>query len=91
MRWLGKFASILGAICYVVFGILGFLVSLYIVHESTGFFGFVVAFALFPITFIAAPWYALYHWGTWIPVLINYGGMITAGVLRTIGEALDPT
>ncbi len=90
MRVIGSIFSGLGGICYIVFGIWGLFISLAIVHESTGFFGFVVAFALFPITFAAAPWYALFHWGTWFPLAVNYGGVIGSGILRAIGHRLNP-
>jgi hypothetical protein len=90
-RWAGRIATVLGTVCYVVCGILGFIVSLAIVSQSTGFWGFVIAFALFPVTFVAAPWYALFHWGTWIPLLINYGGFASAWLLRLIGEMLNPS
>jgi hypothetical protein len=86
-----RIATGLGTGCYVVSGIVGFIVSMSIVSKVTGFWGFAIAFALFPITFVAAPWYALFHWGTWIPVAINYGGMISAWVLGWIGETLDPS
>jgi hypothetical protein len=90
VRIIGKVFSGLGLLCYFVFGIWGFFLSLSIVHESAGFFGFVVAFALFPITFAAAPWYALFHWGTWFPLWVNYGGMIGSGLLRIVGNSLNP-
>ena len=89
-RWAGRIATILGRVSYFVFGILGFIISLAIVSQLTGFWGFVIAFALFPVTFVAAPWYALFHWGTWIPLAINYGGLILAGVLGVIGDLLNP-
>ena len=67
MRVLGKLLSGLGVICYCVCGILTLFMSLSIVHEVTGFWGFVVAFVLLPVTLLAAPWYALIHWGTSFP------------------------
>ena len=85
----GRIASSLGVVCYFVFGIVGFIVSLSIVSQVTGFWGFVIALALAPVTFAAAPWYALVHWGNWIPLLINYGGIISAWVFGQIGERLD--
>jgi hypothetical protein len=89
MRGIGKLFAVLGMLCYFVFGIWGFFLSLAIVHESVGFWGFVVAFVVFPVTFVAAPWYALFHWGTWLPLLVSYGGVILAGILQAIGGALS--
>lgn len=85
---MGKFVSVLGTICYYVFGIWGFILSLSIVHQVVGFWGFVLAFVVFPVTFAAAPWYALFHWGTWFPLLVNYGGFILAIILKSIGNWL---
>ena len=89
MRVIGNLISGLGMICYVVFGIWGFFLSLAIVHQSVGFWGFVIAFLALPITFVAAPWYALFHYGTWFPLMVNYGGLVLAGILSAIGGALS--
>ena len=90
-RRVGQILTISGAICYWVFGLLGVIVSLGIVSQVTGFWGFVLAFVFFPVTFVAAPWYALFHWGTWTPVLITYGGILLSWALRFIGGMLDPS
>jgi hypothetical protein len=89
MRVIGKFVSGLGIICYCIFGLWGLILSLSIVNEAAGFWGFVVAFVLLPVTLAAAPWYALVHWGTWFPLLITYGGFILALVLQSIGGTLS--
>ena len=70
---------------------LGFLISLGIVHAvTTNFWVFALAFFLFPVTIAAAPWYALFYWGTWIPLAVTYGGFIASVVLRAIGHRLNP-
>lgn len=89
MRVIGKILSGLGVLCYCVFGIWGFFLSLGIVHEVVGFWGFAIAFVLFPVTFAAAPWYALFHWGTWFPLAVSYGGFIVALILTGIGSSLS--
>lgn len=89
MRMIGKFISGLGMICYCVFGIWGFILSLAIVHEAVGFWGFLIAFVVLPVTFVAAPWYALFHSGTWFPLLVTYGGFILATILNAIGSSLS--
>jgi hypothetical protein len=89
MRVLGKLISGLGTTCYVVFGVWGLLLSFSIVHEIVGFWGFVIAVVVLPVTFAAAPWYALFHWGTWFPLLVSYGGFILAAILSGIGSSLS--
>jgi hypothetical protein len=90
MRLIGIIFSGLGGLCYFVFGLWGLILSLAIVNQATNFWGFVIAFVFIPVTFVAAPWYALFHWGTWIPLAVNYGGLIGSGVIRGIGKWLNP-
>lgn len=86
---IGKVISGLGTVCYCVFGVWGFILSLAIVNQAVGFWGFVAAFVLFPVTFVAAPWYALFHWGTWFPLEVSYGGFIAASILMSVGGFLN--
>jgi len=46
------------------------------------FFGFMVL----PIVFIFAPWFALFEWGNWFPLIICYGGLIIGIILVKIGD-----
>jgi hypothetical protein len=61
--------------------------SLALVGYLTGFWGVVMAMLLAPITLVVAPWVAVVKWGTWIPLVITYGGAILGAVLY----ALRPT
>ena len=78
----------LAYIFFVVFGIWAFVRELAIVNAVIGFWGVVLAFALAPVTFTAAPWYAGVAWGQWGPPVIGYGGWITAGILYWIGSTI---
>lgn len=89
MRVIGKVLSGLSVICYGVFGIWALFLSLSIVHEVAGFWGFVIAFVLLPVTVGVAPWYALFHWGTWYPLTVTYGGFIAASILMSIGDSVN--
>ena len=87
---LGESLSILGTIFWWLCSIAGFFLSLAIVHEVTpNFFVFAIAFVFFPLTFAVAPFYALFHWGNWIPLAINYGGLIGSAILRAVGNRLN--
>jgi hypothetical protein len=88
---LGRTASLAGKVCFWLFGFAGFLVSLSIVEQAAGFWGFVVAFVVAPITFVAAPWYALVAWGNPFPLLITYGGTIASGFLFWAGAKITRT
>lgn len=83
----GSLFKVTGIITYFVFGLWGFIISLSIVNAVAGFWGVVIGFFIFPITFVVAPWYALISWGTWHPLMIVYGGFIIATVLHSIGSS----
>ena len=79
----------LGCIVFAIFGLWGFIIELVIINEVAGFWGLVIGFMLLPVTFVVAPWYALVAWGNWFPLLIVYGGGISAAVLFGIGLSLS--
>jgi hypothetical protein len=85
---LGSVFKVLGYITLVIFGLLGFIISVGIVYKAAGFWGFVVAFVLLPITFAVAPWYALIIRGDWFPLAISYGGGIIGIILVYIGSVI---
>jgi hypothetical protein len=74
---------------FAVCGLWGFVLCLKIVTDHLGFIGGVIAFALAPVAFAFAPWYAGIADGNWFPLLLNYGGSISAGILYAIGGAID--
>ena len=53
-----------------------------------GFFGVLGCLALFPLTLVAMPFYALAELGTYIPLLLTYGGLLLAGTLFSLGLAM---
>ncbi len=79
----------LASISWVVFGIWAFILELAIVNQVAGFWGVVVAFALAPVTFVAAPWYAGIAWGVWTPLVVGYGGPIVGGILFWVGSTIS--
>lgn len=87
-RTLGLFLQIAGVLSFIIFGLIGFAMSLQIINEVAGFWGFAIGFVLFPVVFGVAPFYALIVWGWWVPLFVNYGGLFVAAVLYTAGTAL---
>src|SRR5659263_695286 len=82
--------KVLGVIVFAIFGLLGFIIELGILNQVIGYWGSVIAFVLFPITFTVAPWYALIARGNWSPLVIVCGGGILAAILFYIGSAIAP-
>ena len=78
----------MGGITFAILGLWGLIIELSIVNQAAGFWGVVIGFFILPITFVAAPWYALVAWGNWFPLLIVYGGGIAAAVLFGIGSLI---
>ena len=76
-----------GCVIYGIVGLLGVFVNLWVVMEATGwgFFAVVLGMMFFPVTWVAAPWYALIAWGNPIPLAISWGGMGLAFVVVMIG------
>ena len=89
MASLGKLIMVGGGIVFVITGFWGFFLCLVIISKAAGFWGIVAALFLGPVTFAAAPLYAGFAWGDWFPLLLNYGGAITATVLFVIGRAIS--
>src|SRR5659263_682429 len=78
--------KVLGVIVFAIFGLLGFIIELGILNQVIGYWGSVIAFVLFPITFTVAPWYALIARGNWSPLVIVCGGGILANFLMLIED-----
>jgi hypothetical protein len=87
---IGKTIRFIGKALYWICGVIGFVISLSIIERATGFWGFLVAFMLAPVAFIAAPWYALVHLGNPFPLVFNYGGVFLSLLLQWLGEKIRP-
>lgn len=82
--WALKGAALLigaaGAILFLAAGVWGFVINLAIVNAAAGFWGVVIGILILPVTFLAAPWYALVAWGNLLPVAVVYGGALLFAV-----------
>ncbi len=86
---IGGVFTVMGWITTAVFGIWGLIVCLSIVNRAAGFWGVVVGFVLLPVTFAAAPWYAVVASGDRFPVLLCYGGGIASAVFFGVGRGIS--
>jgi hypothetical protein len=88
-KQLSQLFMIVGWGSIVVGGLASFILDLRIIEQAAGFWGLVTAFFLGPVTFLAAPWYAGFHWGYWFPLILGYGSGIGGSALVGIGSALS--
>ena len=86
---LGRALKITGGIVFLISGLWGLFLCLGIISKVAGFWGIVGALVLGPITLVAAPLYAGFAWGNWFPLILNYGGAISAAILFGIGMTLS--
>jgi hypothetical protein len=85
---LGKLFKALGYAVFGITGLWGLFLCLAIVDKVAGFWGIVVGLFIAPVTFLAAPFYAGFHYGNWFPLVLNYGGAFVSGGLMLVGKAL---
>lgn len=69
-------------------GLFAFLIALKIVSDVAGFWGMVVGFVFFPVTFTVAPLYAGLRLHEWMPTVFTYGGAFAAYVGFAFGGLL---
>jgi hypothetical protein len=70
-------------------GLFALFISMSIVEQAAGFWGLVVGFMFFPVTFTVAPFYAGLHAHDWMPVVFTYGGGITAYLAFAFGQFVN--
>ena len=87
---IGKTLRFLGTVGYWIVSLIGFIIAMAVVNEKGGFWGFVVAFAVAPVTFAAVPWYTLIALGNPSLLVFNYGGMFLSFFLRWLGDKISP-
>jgi len=84
------FFTALAYIVWLVFGIWSLVLDLQILHSLfKGFWIFILAFTVLPVTFAAVPWYALIALKNWLPLIVGYGGAILGGILLLIVNTLE--
>ena len=87
-KFFGSIFKVFGGIAFFIFGLWGLIFELAIVNQAAGFWGVVIGIFILPVTFVAAPWYAIVEWGNWFPLLIVYGGGIVSAIFFGIGSLI---
>lgn len=75
----------LGMLVYFLGGMVALFINILIIKEVLGVVGVILGIVLFPFLITIAPWYALFAWGHWTPLLITYGTMIIGTGFMAIG------
>jgi hypothetical protein len=89
IRLVGAGLVVIAYLYGMVIGLFTFLIELGIVADAAGFWGFVVACSIAPITFAVAPLYAGIHLRDWMPVVFAYGGTVTMGLAFAFGKLVS--
>ncbi len=87
---IGKTLRFIGKASFLIVGLVGFILAMSVINEKAGFWGFVVAFAVAPVTFAAVPWYTLVALGNPSLLVLNYGGLIFSIFLQWLGDKIGP-
>jgi hypothetical protein len=85
---LGGIFKALGWIAWSGIVTLSFVIDLIIIGGEWGLTGVEVAFFIWPVTLIAAPFWALIAYGTWVPLIIAVAGGIVGSLFLVVGHAL---
>lgn len=85
---IGSVLIFAGSIIFSVFVITGFYLDMAFVEGIAGFWGSVLACALFPLTHILVPWYALLAYGSWTPIIVCYGGVMIGVLVIAVGMSI---
>jgi hypothetical protein len=80
MQALGKTIMVVGIIC----GLISELIGFYFCYMFFGFLGLCAGIVIFPVVFIAMPFYLLFAEGLWIPFAL---GMLSTG-LYVVGQII---
>lgn len=84
-KMMGTWLMVMGIILYIGWGLWSLYAEAVIVNEVAGFWGIVIGMTVAPITFFAAPIYAVVEWGEWLAVVSIFGGGILISIIYGIG------
>jgi hypothetical protein len=82
IRGLGIFITIAGVL-------MGLALSIFVAYEIAGGWGVVLGILIFPLTFVYLPLYALFFYGSWNLLLVNYGSVAIGWILLSVAENME--
>lgn len=78
-----------GVIMAISASIYGFILCFSIVENVLGSVWAYVSLIFAPFVLGIAPWYALFSYGDYVPLLVTYGGIIPGVVMFFIAEKFE--
>ena len=84
---IGHVLQSLGIAVGIVFGLWAAYIDFKILVQVAGFWGVVLGIFI-PVIIPAVPIYALIKWGDWLPILVNYGGLLITIGLFGLGHLI---
>jgi len=85
----GNVFFFIGGAVALVCGLGGMFINFQIIHHVAGFWGIVIGLVILPVTFVAAPIYAIFEWGNWLPAALIYGGGMFSMIFFGIGSQIS--
>jgi len=82
IRGLGIFITVTGVL-------MGLALSIFVAYEIAGGWGVVLGILIFPLTFVYLPLYALFFYGSWNLLLVNYGSVALGWILLSVAENME--
>jgi hypothetical protein len=84
-----KFIRNLGIFIALVGVLLGLALSIFVAKEIAGGWGVLLGILIFPLTFAYLPLYALFFYGNWSLLLVNYGSVAVGWILLSIANNME--
>jgi len=88
MRTFGNLLKLSAFVIYFGLGVVAFVICCQIIAKAWGLLGLCLAFLFFPIAFFAAPFYAGFGHGNWLPLILCYAPIVPAILLYVLGAGL---
>lgn len=81
-----SFAFLYGALIYYVCGFLGLYVIFAYLTQTLSPVWLLASLLVYPVTFLVAPVVMVIKHGIWLPILLNFGGLILGGFVMSLGK-----
>jgi hypothetical protein len=84
-----KYVRKLGIIIAIAGIVIGLILSIFVAYEIAGGWGVVLGILIFPLMFAYLPLYALFFYGSWNLLLVNYGSVAVGWILLSVAETME--